>query len=61
MRKGTVYISRRLIEALRRAFADNGYDVPKDDVEWSRVVNDLLEEKIIEDFGEEYLESKKRS
>ena len=51
-----VQIDERLIKALEKAYRDNGYDLPETEDGWSDIVNDLLEEKIIEDFGEECLE-----
>ena len=51
-----VQIDERLIKALEKAYKDNGYNLPENDEGWSDIINDLLEEKIIEDFGEECLE-----
>jgi len=52
-----ILLDERLIEALRKALIKNGYNVPETEIGWSDVVNELLEEKIIEDFGEEVLET----
>ena len=49
--KFLVLLDKRLIEALEKGIRKNGYDVPTSDDEWFQVINDLLEEKIAEDFG----------
>jgi len=47
-----VILDTRLIKALRNALIQNGYDVPETETGWSDVINNLLEEKITEDFGD---------
>ena len=51
-----VQIHEELIKALGKAYKDNGYDLPETYEDWSDIINDLIREKIVEDFGEEYLE-----
>jgi len=54
--KFTIEIDSNLIKTLKKALIKNGDDVPKNKREWSRTINTLLREKIIDDFGEEMFE-----
>ena len=49
-------IDEKIIKAVERACEMHGYDVPETDEEWEKLVNDLLREKVEEDFGREVFE-----
>jgi hypothetical protein len=51
-----VILDANLIKTLKEALIKNGYDVPETEIGWSDLINDLLKEKIIEDYGEEALQ-----
>jgi len=46
-----VILDASVINALRKALTQNGYDVPETEIGWSDVINNLLKEKLFEDFG----------
>ena len=46
-----VSIDNNLVKALKIALEQNGYDAPETWSEWSQLFNDLIREKIEEDFG----------
>jgi len=52
----SVEVDERLLKAIEKAYKKNGYELPKTIDGWADVINDLLEEKIAEDFGEEVLD-----
>jgi lipoate synthase len=54
--RNSVEVDERLLKAIKKAYKRNGYNLPETIDGWSDVINDLLEEKIVEDFGEEVLE-----
>jgi hypothetical protein len=54
--RNSVEVDERLLKAIKKAYKRNGYNLPETADGWSDVINDLLEEKIVEDFGEEVLE-----
>jgi len=46
-----IEIDEDIIKAIKRAGEIYGYDVPETDDEWKKLINDLLREKIEEDYG----------
>jgi len=46
-------IEEEIIRAIERAGEMYGYDVPENEKEWEKLINDLLREKVEEDFGSE--------
>jgi len=46
-------IEEEIIRAVKKACEIYGYDIPKTKKEWERLINDLLREKVVEDFGSE--------
>jgi hypothetical protein len=48
----SVEIDERLLKAIEKNYEKNGYDLPETIDGWSDIINDLLQEKIVEDFGE---------
>jgi len=49
-------IDEKIIKAIKRAGEMYGYDIPETEKEWEKLVNDLLREKVEEDFGCEVFE-----
>ena len=47
-----VEIDDGIIKRLEKAHKENGYDIPETKEGWSDVIEDYLETKILEDFGE---------
>jgi 2-hydroxy-3-keto-5-methylthiopentenyl-1-phosphate phosphatase len=48
----SVEIDEGLLKAIEKNYEKNGYDLPETIDGWSDIINDLLQEKIVEDFGE---------
>jgi len=49
-------IDEKIVKAIKRAGEMYGYDIPETEKGWEKLVNDLLREKVEEDFGREVFE-----
>lgn len=47
-----IEINDEIIEKLKKAWEKSGYDLPETDEGWNKVIEDMLNEKITEDFGD---------
>jgi len=44
------FIDELLIDDIREAYLELGYELPKSELGWSDIINDLLEEKVMDEF-----------
>ena len=47
-------IDDKIIKRYKKACIKNGYDYPTNKKEWKEIIEQIIEDSIIEDFGDEY-------